>query len=159
MQTLQPPVPIAGHAQFGPLAGLIAQPFLHPVARFTWGRTERPGWCEARYRLRSETRLADGSVRTTVQETAMRLESVVEAHLDAERARSDAPMRTRSIAWSDIAITFDGAREPARHAIEDGYEIVAFRFGDRIASSIFSVFDAVRIDSRFRTAYRGEALA
>jgi hypothetical protein len=158
MQTLQPVVPIAGHSQFGPLAGLIAQPFLSPVARFTWARAAHPGWCEARYRLRAENRFADGSVRTTVPEGDDSLDSAVEAHLAAERASADNESRTASITWSPIVISFGAAREPALHAIEDGYEIVAFQFDGRIASSIFTVFDAVRIDSRFRVAYRGEAL-
>ncbi|NQX28996.1 hypothetical protein HQQ81_16735 [Microbacteriaceae bacterium VKM Ac-2854] len=158
MQTLQPAVPIAGHSQFGPLAGLITQPFLHPVARFCWARTAQPGWCEARYRLRAEARFAEGSVRTTAGEGDVSLDSAVEAHLAAERAAAGVAARTPPVVWSAIAISFDGASEPAVHAIEDDDEIVAFRFGGRIASSIFTVFDAVRIDSRFRTAYRGEAL-
>lgn len=156
MPTLQPPV--AGHSQFGPLAGLIVQPFLDPHARFAWARSADPGWCEARYRLRAETRFADGSVRTTLQPGALSVESVGEAHLDAERARVEATVRTEPVDWSTIAISFGGVREPARYAVEDGYEIVVFRFGDRIASSIFSVFDAVHIDSRFRVAYRGESV-
>lgn len=53
--------------------------------------------------------------------------------------------------WERIVVTVDGTRMTARYSICNGYEAVAFRAGDRVVSSVFSVFDASGINSAFRT--------
>ncbi|MCU1407853.1 MAG: hypothetical protein JWQ43_4156 [Glaciihabitans sp.] len=51
--------------------------------------------------------------------------------------------------WEQIVVMINDSRMVARFAIYDGYELITFRMGDRVASSVFSVYDASDIDCSF----------
>ncbi|MFC5931381.1 hypothetical protein D6T64_08300 [Cryobacterium melibiosiphilum] len=69
-----------------------------------------------------------------------------------DRVRFDTREVTEPVPdWERVVVRVDGTKLAARYSICSGYEAVAFRAGDRIVSSVFSVFDASLFDSSFRT--------
>ena len=79
------------------------------------------------------------------------VERLAASHL-ADRVRFDTRDLTKPVPeWERVVVRVDGTRLAARYSICSGYEAVAFRAGDRIVSSVFSVFDASLFDSSFRT--------
>jgi hypothetical protein len=114
-------------------------------------------YVDLNYRVRGGTedgRWLTGAVRTFVrpEDTSWAsVERLAGSHL-ADRVHFD----TREVAepepeWERVVVRVDGTRLAARYSICSGYEAVAFRAGDRIVSSVFSVFDASLFDSAFRT--------
>jgi len=95
-----------------------------------------------------------GSVRTFLHpddSSWASVEMLAASHL-ADRARFDTRVADDGPPeWDRVVVRVDGTRLAARYSIWTGYEAVAFRAGDRIVSSVFSVFDATLIDSSFRT--------
>lgn len=95
-----------------------------------------------------------GAVRTFLRpedSSWASVERLATSHL-ADRVRFDTREVTEPAPdWERVVVRVDGTRLAARYSICSGYEAVAFRAGDRIVSSVFSVFDASLFDSSFRT--------
>jgi hypothetical protein len=157
------------HPRLGRLAGLVAQPGLGGPS-FRWTPSVEPEFVDLCYQIvggREGGRQLEGSLRTFLRPpdvewaTIERLASEHLASLAAgypdETPPAPAPDAVEASdaqpSWERIVIRVDDARLSARLTIHRGFEGVAFRIGDRISSSAFSVFDASVIDARYRTLY------
>jgi hypothetical protein len=133
-------------AQAGISTGTLQLPTMEPLDFVDLGYQVRGGAEQGRW--------LTGAVRTFLRpddSSWVNVEGLAASHL-ADRIRFDTRDATEPAPdWERVVVQVDGTRLAARYSICSGYETVAFRAGDRIVSSVFSVFDASLFDSSFRT--------
>ncbi|PJJ55149.1 hypothetical protein [Compostimonas suwonensis] len=147
---------------FGRLTGLVAQPaIIHESLE--WSDRPRPiTHVDVTYStpLRSEMgRELSGAVRNHLRAPDTEwatVERLAAKHLRAvaERDPGNRGVRfDRLPEWERAVVDIDGSTHTVLQSIYEGFEAIAFRNGDRVVSSVFSVFDAVEIVTAFRTFY------
>lgn len=142
--------------RFGRLLSFVEQPQLRQPASIGWSTfAGPPKHFDLRYVINVGTeagRNIDGSLRTTldpIDQTITTQRSIAVSHL----ASFNGGISVSGGNWEQIVVDVDRTALVAQYGIRDGYEITVLKFGDRIASSVVSVFDAEHIDARFTTRY------
>jgi hypothetical protein len=83
--------------------------------------------------------------------------AVLSAYDAGARLEADAATEVRgetgdpAPSWEQVVVMIDDTRTVARTALHDGYEMITFRIGDRVASCVLSVYDSSDIDCSFST--------
>ena len=142
--------------RFGRLLSYVEQSQLRNPASIGWSTfTGPPQHFDLRYVIDGGLeagRNVDGSLRTTLtppdqSSTTQRLIAV--QHL----ASFNVITSLDDVDWDQVIVNIDDTSLTAQYGIHNGYELTVFKFGDRVASSCVSVFDAEHIDARFVTRY------
>lgn len=142
--------------RFGRLLAYVGQSRLRNPASIGWSTfTGPPQHFDLRYVIDGGLeagRNVDGSLRTTL--TPPDQSSATQTLIALQHLASfNVITRSDDVDWERVVVDIDDTSLTAQYGISDGYELTVFKFGDRVASSVVSVFDAEHIDARFVTRY------